>query len=129
MRALSVQEAVPTRMSPMATHRSVASIMRPARKWDRAPADPPGVERGRHRIRKKSYAQAIALPILAGMPEPQHVDGRFLNLVAHLVVPDEQPPDLTRLELEELFADARIGQQDGWGLGQRLHRPCSSRLV
>ena len=82
-----------------------------------------------------SYAAArvmdksARLSVFSGVPQAQHVDGRFLNLVAHLVVPNEQPPDLTWLELEELLTNPRIGEQDGRGLSQRLHRPRGGLLI
>ena len=31
----------------------------------------------------------IALPILAGVPQPEHVDGRSLDFVTYLVLPDK----------------------------------------
>ena len=64
----------------------------------------------------------FALSFLSGVPDPQHVDNFIHDLVAHLVLPDQNPPDLARLELEQLLSDVRIGQQACRSLGQGLYR-------
>ena len=52
-------------------------------------------------LKGSSTFAKVTLPILARMLQPQHVEGELLNFVAHLVVPDENPPYLARLEFEQ----------------------------
>lgn len=71
----------------------------------------------------------IFLPILSGMPQPQHIDGLVHGLVTQLVLPNQDPPHLARLELEQLLTDARVGQKDRWGFSQCLYCPRGGRFV
>lgn len=50
------------------------------------------------------------LAVLVCVPQAQQVDYFANNLVTHLVMPDQNPPHITRLELFQALADARVSQ-------------------
>jgi hypothetical protein len=57
------------------------------------------------------YKAASQLSTFPRIPQAQHVDGRFLDFVAHLVMPHEDAANLARLELFKLLTDARVLQE------------------
>lgn len=69
------------------------------------------------------------LAILAGVPQAQQVDGGAFYLLAHRTVPDQNPPHVSRIELFQPLADARVGQQRGRCDCEVLHRAARSGLV
>lgn len=52
------------------------------------------------------------LSLFFGMPQPQNEHMIILNLIANFILPNNYSPHLTAFELEQLLADARIGEQD-----------------
>src|SRR5208283_140985 len=61
------------------------------------------------------------LSVFPRMPQTQHVDGRFLDFVSHLVMPCEDASNLARLEFFKLLSDARVLQEADRGCSQSLH--------
>ena len=55
------------------------------------------------------------------MPYAQNVDRVFADLVSHLVLADQNAPNLARLEFVEFFADARKITKPAWCRNERLN--------
>ena len=60
------------------------------------------------------------LPILACVPNSQHIDRRFLDFVAHLVLADQEAADFAGVELLQAFAHAGVILEAGRRGGERL---------
>ncbi len=61
------------------------------------------------------------------MPHAQAEDARGLDLVAHLVLADENTADLSRFVLLELLSDARLGGKPGRCRRQGLQDGAAAR--
>jgi len=70
-----------------------------------------------------------ALPIFPCMPNPQHMDRSFRNLVAYLVATNQKTPNLTLAKLIHPFAQARLLYKPKGCSSKRLNRPSSSGTI
>lgn len=55
--------------------------------------------------------RGTALTAFTRMPKPQHIDGRILDFITYLIVPNEDAPYFAGRKFFQSFTNAGIGQQ------------------
>lgn len=55
--------------------------------------------------------------IFPRVPQAQHIDGRSLDFIPNLVLPNQNTTHFARFKLPQLLSNTRIGEQSVWGFG------------